>query len=338
MPAPLRFGRFTLDARQRRLSKDGRPVEVQGRYFDALRLMVANRGELISKERFNAEVWAGVPVTDEALTQCIRTLRRTLGDDAAAPSFIETVPKHGYRFIAPVSGGTGAAAGIAGKAGSMLGDTMAAALGGGTAGLVGGALYASSGLVSAGIGAASTMIAFMSLCLLLGVLGGAAVGLGIALGGATPVRSALGGAVGGLVIGALAGIVGNDLFVLLFGRAPQAFTGAMESAAVGLATGLSVAIAGRMNGGSPLQRIAPAVGLGLAIGAAIALAGGRLLAGSLAELAAAFPESPLRLDGLLALGLIPATMFETALFASVVTGALLVRRRLFATEPPLLSE
>jgi Transcriptional regulatory protein, C terminal len=46
------------------------------------------------------EVWHGVPVTDEALTQCIRTLRRQLGDDAARPRFIETVPKHGYRFIA----------------------------------------------------------------------------------------------------------------------------------------------------------------------------------------------------------------------------------------------
>ena len=43
-----------------------------------------------------------MPVTDEALTQCIRTLRRKLGDDANRPRFIETVPKHGYRFIAPV--------------------------------------------------------------------------------------------------------------------------------------------------------------------------------------------------------------------------------------------
>jgi len=48
------------------------------------------------------EVWRGIPVTDEALTQCIRTLRKQLGDDAARPRFIETVPKHGYRFIATV--------------------------------------------------------------------------------------------------------------------------------------------------------------------------------------------------------------------------------------------
>src|SRR6185503_19790630 len=56
----------------------------------------------ISKDRFLDEVWRGVPVTDEALTQCIKTLRRQLGDDAARPRFIETVPKHGYRFVAPV--------------------------------------------------------------------------------------------------------------------------------------------------------------------------------------------------------------------------------------------
>ena len=56
----------------------------------------------MSKDRFLDEVWRGVPVTDEALTQCVRTLRRQLGDDAAEPRFIETVPKHGYRFIAPV--------------------------------------------------------------------------------------------------------------------------------------------------------------------------------------------------------------------------------------------
>jgi DNA-binding winged helix-turn-helix (wHTH) protein len=75
---------------------------VNGRYFDALVLLVRDHGRLISKDRFLEEVWRGVPVTDEALTQCVRTLRRQLGDDASRPRFIETIPKHGYRFIAPV--------------------------------------------------------------------------------------------------------------------------------------------------------------------------------------------------------------------------------------------
>ena len=65
-------------------------------------MLVGEAGKLVTKDRFLDEVWRGVPVTDEALTQCIKTLRRQLGDDAASPRFIETVPKHGYRFIAPV--------------------------------------------------------------------------------------------------------------------------------------------------------------------------------------------------------------------------------------------
>jgi DNA-binding winged helix-turn-helix (wHTH) protein len=100
--ASFRFGPFRLAPGERRLERDGTPVELNARYLDALALMVREAGRLVSKDRFLEEVWRGVPVTDEALTQCIRTLRRQLGDDAARPRFIETVPKHGYRFIAPV--------------------------------------------------------------------------------------------------------------------------------------------------------------------------------------------------------------------------------------------
>src|SRR3954468_23753112 len=98
----FRFDRFTLDPGDRRLRRDGAPVELNARYLDALCLLVGDAGKLIPKERFLDEVWRGIPVTDEALTQCIRTLRKQLGDDAGRPRFIETVPKHGYRFIAPV--------------------------------------------------------------------------------------------------------------------------------------------------------------------------------------------------------------------------------------------
>ncbi len=98
----FRFEGYLLDPRDRQLRRDGAPVELNARYFDALALLVREAGRLVSKDRFLDEVWHGVPVTDEALTQCIRTLRKQLGDDAASPRFIETVPKHGYRFIAPV--------------------------------------------------------------------------------------------------------------------------------------------------------------------------------------------------------------------------------------------
>src|SRR5918997_4797719 len=100
----FRFHRFCLDLGNRQLTRDDVPVEINARYLDALALLVGEAGRLVSKDRFLDEVWRGIPVTDEALTQCIKTLRRQLGDDAAHPRFIETVPKHGYRFIAPVAG------------------------------------------------------------------------------------------------------------------------------------------------------------------------------------------------------------------------------------------
>src|SRR5688572_29858336 len=105
--ASYRFENFHLDPRDRQLRQDDAPVELNSRYLDALALLVREQGKLVSKERFLEEVWRGVPVTDEALTQCIKTLRKQLGDDATSPRFIETVPKHGYRFIAPVTAASG---------------------------------------------------------------------------------------------------------------------------------------------------------------------------------------------------------------------------------------
>src|SRR5688500_10478815 len=72
----IRFEEFELDTADRRLRRGGEPVEINGRYFDALALLAGEPGRLISKDRFLDEVWRGVPVTDEALTQCIKTLRR----------------------------------------------------------------------------------------------------------------------------------------------------------------------------------------------------------------------------------------------------------------------
>ena len=65
----FRFDRFRLDPADRQLLRDDEPVEVNARYFDALALMVREQGRLVTKDRFLEEVWRGVPVTDEALTQ-----------------------------------------------------------------------------------------------------------------------------------------------------------------------------------------------------------------------------------------------------------------------------
>src|SRR5690349_13884719 len=147
MAGSFAFEQFVLDPDDRQLKRGGDPVELNGRYFDALALLVREQGKLVSKDRFLDEVWRGVPVTDEALTQCVRTLRRQLGDDAARPRFIETVPKHGYRFIAPV--------GCVGEEDARPARTvatpsawhgtlilaLAGTIGGGLAGFIGGLLY-----------------------------------------------------------------------------------------------------------------------------------------------------------------------------------------------------
>jgi DNA-binding winged helix-turn-helix (wHTH) protein len=95
----VQFAEFTLDPANRLLRRGDEPVELGGRYFDALVMLVRERGQLVTKDRLHEEVWRGVPVTDEALSQAIMALRRALGDDAARPRFIETVQRHGYRFI-----------------------------------------------------------------------------------------------------------------------------------------------------------------------------------------------------------------------------------------------
>ena len=96
------FDDFHLDASNRQLSHNGEPVPLNSRYLDVLLLLVSRSGQLVEKQRIFDEVWGGVFVTDAALTQCIKDIRKQLGDDAASPHYIKTVPKHGYIFIGSV--------------------------------------------------------------------------------------------------------------------------------------------------------------------------------------------------------------------------------------------
>jgi DNA-binding winged helix-turn-helix (wHTH) protein/Tfp pilus assembly protein PilF/TolB-like protein len=96
-----RFGEFVLDARQRRLERNDEPVELTPKQFDTLLLLVESAGDLVGKERFYAALWPNSVVSDNSLNKYIWHLRRVLGDSDQA-RFIETVPKLGYRFVAPV--------------------------------------------------------------------------------------------------------------------------------------------------------------------------------------------------------------------------------------------
>ena len=335
MTASIRFDGFELDAADRQLRRGGEPVELNGRYFDALALMTREPGRLITKDRFMDEVWRGVPVTDEALTQCIRTLRRQLGDDAARPRFIETVPKHGYRFIAPLEGARPAPAVSERDWASFVRLGIAGTLGGGAAGVVGGLFY---GLLAAGQpGVAGVSILLVLLCLtaVIGLIGGAGVALGIAAHVFSRQQRwfwpIIGGAIGGNVVGAAVRLLGLDAFNLLFGQAPAAMTWALEGAILGAAVGCGYVLAGRQE---RLRIGAALAGLcGAAAGILIALAGLNLMGGSLSLLADHFPGSQLRLGGMFgesAFGPASETVtaaLEGALFAACVVVAMLVARR-----------
>ena len=106
--AGYRFDDFHLDARNRQLWREGKLVALNSKYFDVLLMLVSRRGELVEKQRIFDEIWDGVFVTDAALTQCIKDIRRQLGDDASSPRYIRTVPKHGYVFIGNAAEAAGA--------------------------------------------------------------------------------------------------------------------------------------------------------------------------------------------------------------------------------------
>src|SRR5262249_25032319 len=97
------FGPFRLEAREHRLVRDGRPVPLTGKAFSTLCALVQRHGTLVSKQELMAAVWPETVVEENNLDRNISTLRKALGEQLSGESFIETVPRVGYRFVAPVS-------------------------------------------------------------------------------------------------------------------------------------------------------------------------------------------------------------------------------------------
>src|SRR5687767_8121564 len=81
------------------LLRHGREQPLIPRYFDLLVFLVERRHEAVHRRDIFDRVWSDVVVSDSALTQAIRTIRRTLDDDPRGPRFIRTVSRHGYRFV-----------------------------------------------------------------------------------------------------------------------------------------------------------------------------------------------------------------------------------------------
>ena len=285
-------------------------------------------------------VWHGVPVTDEALTQCIRTLRRLLDDDAAAPRLSRPC-----RSMAIASSRRSQVRSIPLRRNAATKRPLrrscstsgAGALGGGFAGLIGGVIYGSL-VTPVEPGSALSLLFVLTIATgLVGLVGGAGVSVGLSL--ATRIaghRSAwliVGGACGGLLIGAAVKLLGLDALAILLGRRPGDITGAGEGLLLGVAAGLAGWLAPRL-------RLRVGIGVAAASGAVagvfVALIGGHLMAGSLHLLVQATPAAGFRLDGLAAqfgersfgpvTALVTASL-EGALFVAGVIGTIGLARR-----------
>ena len=101
--AEIRFDGWSLRGQPRELLKDGARVRLQEQPLQILDELLANPGEVVTREQLIARLWPKRIVDfDSALNAAMRRLRAALGDEAETPRYIETIPRHGYRFIGTV--------------------------------------------------------------------------------------------------------------------------------------------------------------------------------------------------------------------------------------------
>jgi DNA-binding winged helix-turn-helix (wHTH) protein len=100
----LRFGTFELDEQAGQLRRAGTAIRLQPQPFRLLVLLVSRAGELVTREEIRQQLWGDDTYVDfdQGVNFCIKQVRSVLHDDADRPLYVETVPRRGYRFIAPV--------------------------------------------------------------------------------------------------------------------------------------------------------------------------------------------------------------------------------------------
>jgi TolB-like protein/DNA-binding winged helix-turn-helix (wHTH) protein/Tfp pilus assembly protein PilF len=102
--SPIRFGVFEVDLQASELRKQGIKVKLQQQPFELLAMLLEHPGEVVTREEIQKRLWPADTFVDfdRGLNRATNRLRESLGDDAESPRFIETLPRRGYRFIAPV--------------------------------------------------------------------------------------------------------------------------------------------------------------------------------------------------------------------------------------------
>jgi DNA-binding winged helix-turn-helix (wHTH) protein/Tol biopolymer transport system component len=100
----LTFGPFTFEPGSRLLRRDGVELALPPRVLSVLEVLLHRAGEVVPRQELIDGVWKDAFVTDTSLAEAVSVLRQTLGDDAQSPSYIQTLHRRGYRFVAPVAG------------------------------------------------------------------------------------------------------------------------------------------------------------------------------------------------------------------------------------------
>ena len=105
----VRFGLFELDFKAGQLNKNGRKIRLPQQPLQLLSMLLERPGEILTREELQQRLWSSDVFVDfdHGLNKSIQKLRDALGDSAGSPRYIETIPRVGYRFIAPVDTGAG---------------------------------------------------------------------------------------------------------------------------------------------------------------------------------------------------------------------------------------
>ena len=100
----LRFGVFELNLDAEELRKDGTPIKLPPQPVKILALLASRAGQVVTRDEIQKEIWGGETYVDfeHGLNQCIKQIRTALNDNADKPLYVETIPRRGYRFLAPV--------------------------------------------------------------------------------------------------------------------------------------------------------------------------------------------------------------------------------------------
>src|SRR6476660_5418707 len=108
LPPVFRFGVFEVDRQSGELRKQGVRVRLRDQAFQVLLLLLERPGKVVTREDLQRRLWTADTFVDfdRGLNKAVNRLREALGDSAESPRFIETLPKRGYRFIAPVETGS----------------------------------------------------------------------------------------------------------------------------------------------------------------------------------------------------------------------------------------